>query len=105
MLSTTSATGSPSTVTSIHTSLTRGTETRKGWESGVEVNTKFGTTVELNVARLKDDSGEIRLTLWGEQAKGIEAGKKVKITGGFVKEFRGEKQLSLTRQGGIEVVG
>ena len=70
-----------------------------------EVNTKFGTTVELNVAKLKDDSGEIRLTLWGDQAKGIETGKKVKITGGFVKEFRGEKQLSLTRQGKIEVVG
>ncbi len=69
-----------------------------------EVNTKFGTTVELNVATIKDESGEIKLTLWGEQAKGIEVGKKIKISGAFVKEFKGEKQLSLTRQGKIEFV-
>ncbi len=69
-----------------------------------EVNTKFGTTIELNIATIKDDSGEIKLTLWGDQAKGIEAGKKIKISGGFVKEFNGEKQLSLTKQGKIEVV-
>ena len=70
-----------------------------------EVNTKFGTTVELNIAIIKDDSGEIKLTLWGEQAKGIEVGKKIEISGAFVKDFRGEKQLSLTRQGKIEIVG
>ena len=70
-----------------------------------EVNTKFGTTIELNVATMKDDTGEIKMTLWGEQAKGIETGKKVQISGAFVKEFKGEKQLSLTRQGKIEVVG
>lgn len=69
-----------------------------------EVNTKFGTRVELNIVMVKDDSGEIKLTLWGEQANGIEVGKKIKLSGGFVKEFRGEKQLSLTRAGKIEII-
>lgn len=67
------------------------------------VNTKFGTQIELNVAIIKDDSGSIRMTLWGDQAKGIEIGKKVEITGAFVKEFKGEKQLSLTKAGKLEV--
>ena len=68
-----------------------------------EVNTKFGTRIELNVAMLKDETGEIKMTLWGDQAKGIETGKKVNVSGAFVKEYNGEKQLSLTRQGKIEV--
>ena len=31
-----------------------------------EVQTKFGTTVELIEATFEDESGSIRLTLWGK---------------------------------------
>ena len=73
-------------------------------EEPKKVNTKFGTTVELNVAMIKDDTGTIKLTLWDQQAEGVEVGKKIKISGGFVKDYRGEKQLSLTRAGKIEIL-
>jgi replication factor A1 len=69
-----------------------------------EVTTKFGTRVTLVNTKVKDDSGEMKLTLWGKQADGIEAGKKVEIADGFVKDFRGELQLGIGKKGTIKVV-
>jgi len=53
---------------------------------------------------LEDDSGTIKLTLWGDQANGIEEGSEVEITGGFIKEFRDELQLTIGKKGSIKVV-
>jgi len=69
-----------------------------------EVTTKFGTRVTLVNTKVKDDSGEMKLTLWGKQADGIETGKKVEIADGFVKDFRGELQLGIGKKGTIKVV-
>jgi len=69
-----------------------------------EVMTKFGTSTTLTVATLEDDSGTIKLTLWGKDSDGIEQGSEVEIEGGFVKEFRDEMQLSVGRRGSIKVV-
>ena len=72
-------------------------------EAPKEVSTKFGTRVTLVNTMVKDESGEMKLTLWGKQADGVDAGKKVTITNGFVKEFRNELQLGIGKQGTITV--
>ncbi len=69
-----------------------------------QINTKFGTTVTLTEASLSDESGKIKLALWGEQSEGIDEGVTVEISGGFVKEFKGESQLGIGRGGSIKVV-
>ena len=69
-----------------------------------EVNTKFGTTVVLTEATLEDDSGSIRLTLWGEQADNLEEGQEVEIVNGFTKDFRDEIQLGIGKRGSVKVI-
>lgn len=69
-----------------------------------QVNTKFGTTTTLTETWLSDESGKIKLALWGEQSEGVEEGATVELKGGFVKEFKGESQLGIGRGGSISVV-
>ena len=69
-----------------------------------EVSTKFGTRVTLINTKVKDESGEMKLTLWGDQGNGVEVGKKLEIANGFVKEFRGELQLGVSKKGTIKVL-
>ncbi len=51
---------------------------------------------------IKDDSGEMQLTLWNDEIGLAEAGDKVKITDGWVKEWNGRLQISLGRNGKLE---
>jgi replication factor A1 len=69
-----------------------------------EVMTKFGSATNLVEATLEDDSGTIKLTLWGNQSEGLEEGSEVEITKGFTKEFRDELQLGIGRGGSVKVV-
>jgi replication factor A1 len=69
-----------------------------------EVMTKFGNSINLTEATLEDDSGTIKLTLWGDQANGIEEGSEVEINGGFIKEFRDELQLTIGKRGSIKII-
>jgi replication factor A1 len=54
-------------------------------------------------ATLKDETGTITLTLWGDDIKKYNVGQKVKITDGWVKDFRGKLQVSMGRSGTITV--
>lgn len=65
---------------------------------------KFGRPLKLATATLKDDSGEIKMTLWNKDVDEVKAGDKVKLTSCFVKEFQGEKQLTTGKLGKIEVL-
>lgn len=69
-----------------------------------QIMTKFGTQVSLTNCKLKDETGEIQMALWGKQADGIEDGVKVQIKNGFTKEFRDELQLGIGKTGTIEIV-
>ena len=69
-----------------------------------EIMTKFGTTTTLSEATLEDDTGTIKLTLWGKQADGLEADQEVEIVDGFTKEFRDELQMGIGKRGTIKVV-
>lgn len=56
-------------------------------------------------AAVKDESGEeVSLTLWNDEYKLINDGDKIKITNGWVNEYKGKLQISAGRQGKIEVL-
>ncbi len=69
-----------------------------------DVMNKYGMKMKVASATLKDDSGEIKLTLWNEDAGKYKVGDKVKVSNGWVSEFKGTKQLSAGRQGKIEKI-
>ncbi len=66
---------------------------------------KFGKKGRVCNATIRDDTGNVTLTLWNDQIDQVEVGATVKISNGFVSEWQGEKQLSTGRFGTLEVVG
>jgi len=65
---------------------------------------KFGKQGKVCNATIRDDTGDITLTLWNEQADQVNIGDKVKITNGYVSEYQGQKQLSTGKFGQLEVL-
>ncbi len=65
---------------------------------------KFGKKGKVCNAVVKDDSGEITLTLWNEDVDKINVGDKVRVQDGWCSEYKGEKQLSTGKFGKIEVL-
>ncbi len=66
---------------------------------------KFGKQGKVTTAIAKDETGDIKLSLWNEQIDQVKAGDKVHITNGYVSEWQGEKQLTTGKFGKLEVVG
>lgn len=73
-------------------------------KSDVREFNKFGQPGKVANATLKDASGTVQLSLWNEQIESVNAGDTVKITNGYVKEFKGEKQITTGKFGKIEIV-
>jgi replication factor A1 len=69
-----------------------------------EVVTKFGKRVSVASVVLKDESGTISMSLWGDDIGLINVGDVVEISNGYVGEFRGTPQLSTGKYGKIKVV-
>ncbi len=55
-------------------------------------------------ATLQDETGTITLTLWGDETSRYSVGQKVRITDGWVKDFRGKLQVSMGRSGSIAIL-
>ena len=68
-----------------------------------QVSTQRGPS-EVADATLKDATGTVTLTLWGPETTKYRVGQKIRLTDGWVKEFRGKLQVSLGRSGSIEVL-
>jgi|TARA_B100001971_G_C18042828_1_gene458565 replication factor A1 len=66
---------------------------------------KFGKSGRVSTAIVKDETGDVKLTLWNEQIDQIKAGDKIHITNGYVSEWQGEPQLTTGKMGKLEVVG
>lgn len=64
---------------------------------------KFGKEGRVATATVKDETGEMKMTLWNEQIDKVKPGDKVHIKNGFVSEWQGEKQLTTGRLGTMEV--
>ncbi len=69
-----------------------------------EVQTKYGKRLNVANATIKDETGSIAISLWGNDIENVNVGDKVRITNGFVNEFRGTPQLSTGKYGKIEVI-
>jgi len=72
--------------------------------SDVKEFQKFGKPGRVANAKIKDDSGEISLTLWNEQIDQISVGDKIEIKDGFVNEWQGNLQITTGRNGTLTKV-
>ncbi len=54
-------------------------------------------------AVVKDDTGEVDMTLWNEDIEKVNEEDTIIITNGWVSEFQDEKKLSTGRFGKMEV--
>lgn len=73
-------------------------------KSNIREFDKFGKKGRVCNAILEDESGSITLTLWNEEIDSLNAGDKIKLSNGWVSEFRGEKQISTGKFGQIETL-
>lgn len=65
---------------------------------------KNGSSGRVATAMVKDDSGEMKMSLWNDDIEKVKPGLKIKITNGYVNEFQGEMQLSAGKFGNIEII-
>lgn len=71
-------------------------------EEARDVITKFGKKMRVANATLKDDSGEIVLSLWNDDADKYAVGDNIQIENGWVSEYKGNPQLSAGKFGKIQ---
>jgi ssDNA-binding replication factor A large subunit len=64
------------------------------------VNTKYGSTKVCD-ALLKDETGQIGLTLWSDQIGKIKEGDDIIIKGAYTSEWQGEVKLNLPKKSEI----
>jgi len=67
--------------------------------------TNFRGSGRVSTAVVKDESGEVKLTLWNEQVDQVNEGDKITVENGWAKEYRGELQVSTGKFGKISVDG
>ncbi|HDI86224.1 MAG TPA: single-stranded DNA-binding protein [Candidatus Korarchaeota archaeon] len=70
---------------------TRDVETRSGFRT-------------LSEAVIGDETGRIKLTLWGEHAGSVSEGQVIEVQNGFTTAFRGKVQLNVGQRGAIRVL-
>ena len=80
-----------------------GTVERKGETR--TVNMKAGGEIDVCDAYLVDsEGGDIKLTLWGEDAARINDGAKVKITNGYTNSFKGDISITKGKFGKLDII-
>ncbi|MBU1201169.1 MAG: hypothetical protein KJ583_01580 [Nanoarchaeota archaeon] len=62
---------------------------------------KFGTPGRVANAKVKDETGEVTMTLWNEQIDQVKVGDKIELKDGYVNEWQGSLQLTAGRKGTI----
>ena len=67
------------------------------------INTRFGPAL-FAYAIIEDETGRIRLNLWRRQVEIVRVGAKIRAVNAFVKEFGGNLELNVGRDGRIEVI-
>jgi replication factor A1 len=63
------------------------------------VNLKAGGTNDVADAIISDESGSIKLSLWGEDINKVRAGDKVSIENGYINTFKGENSINIGKFG------
>jgi len=68
------------------------------------VNTQYGNRVKITDVWIADETGKVKLCLWGEQLNLPVVGEMVQIKGASVRIFKGERLLSLGRFGTLSIL-
>ena len=68
------------------------------------VNLKAGGQAQVADAIIKDETGQIKLTLWDAQIKLVKPGSKVTVENGYINSFKGENSLNIGKYGKLNVV-
>jgi replication factor A1 len=63
------------------------------------VNLKAGGTTTVADAIISDESGSIKLALWGDDINKVRPGDKVSIENGYINTFKGENSISVGKFG------
>jgi len=63
------------------------------------VNLRAGGTNTVADAVVSDESGNIKLSLWGDDVNKIQAGDKLSIENGYINTFKGENSISVGKFG------
>jgi len=67
------------------------------------INTHFGKQWVIGNALIGDETGTVKLSLWGEQIGSVSVGDTVQIANARLLTFKGEKQLQIRRNGTLRV--
>jgi replication factor A1 len=73
----------------------------KSREDAREVKLKSGQTNMVANAIVKDDTGEIPMTLWGDDAMNIKEGMFIRVENGLVGDWMDRKELTAGKFGKI----
>jgi replication factor A1 len=68
------------------------------------VNLRTGDQARVADCMLKDESGQIKLSLWDDQIDMVKQGSKIRVTNGYTNSFRGELRLNVGKYGKLEVL-
>ena len=68
------------------------------------IKTQYGNSVMLTNALIADETGRVKLCLWGEQTNSPVVGDMVQIKHASVRTFKGERQLSLGKLGILSIL-
>jgi ssDNA-binding replication factor A large subunit len=68
------------------------------------VNLRTGGEARVADCMLKDDTGQIKLSLWDDQIDMVKQGSRVRITNGYTNSFRSELRLNVGKYGRLEVL-
>lgn len=70
-----------------------------------EVVSRFdGRVYRVANAVIGDETGTIKLSLWNEQIERVNVNDTIKIENGYVRSFKGEKQLNVGKFGKLTVL-
>ena len=65
---------------------------------------KTGDNWEMRVATIKDATGTVQMSLWGEDAQKVAKGDKIEVKNGYVKVYQDKMQVSAGKYGSVTVV-
>ncbi len=70
-----------------------------------DFTSKYGKPGRVCNAVGKDQEGDtVEVTLWNDDIEKVESGQNIRITNGWVKQWRGKMQVSPSHKGNLEVL-
>ena len=68
------------------------------------VNLRAGGTNTVADAKISDETGSIKLSLWGDDINKIQPGDTVSIENGYINTFKGEDSINIGKFGNLKKV-